>query len=142
VELKRISRAHVGAVTCVDLDTYRVYSGGVDKSVNIFSTATTVANDDNGNADHTSDGGSSVVIDSSNHNDDQGVMRAPARAAVPASRSSRQSNMSSPTGSERPLAYMRHASEVMCLRTAKERVITGCKDGKVRVWSVSTGQCT
>jgi len=40
-----------------------------------------------------------------------------------------------------PLQFMRHTTEVLCLRTLQERIVTGCKDGKVRIWSVTTGSC-
>jgi hypothetical protein len=40
-----------------------------------------------------------------------------------------------------PLIFMRHTTEVLCLQKQEERMVTGSQDGKVRIWSVTTGTC-
>ena len=40
-----------------------------------------------------------------------------------------------------PAMNMRHTCEVLCLKMLAHRIVTGAKDGKVRIWSMSNGEC-
>ncbi|XP_013384756.1 CMT1A duplicated region transcript 1 protein [Lingula anatina] len=41
----------------------------------------------------------------------------------------------------RCLTALRHPAEVLCLEFMYLRVVTGCADGKVRIWNMVTGNC-
>ena len=46
-----------------------------------------------------------------------------------------------PGASAAPITSMRHTAEVLCLKVLCLRVVTGAADGKVRVWSLLSGDC-
>ncbi|CAF0745649.1 unnamed protein product [Rotaria sp. Silwood1] len=41
----------------------------------------------------------------------------------------------------KPLCTFRHPKEVLCLEFLYLRILTGCADGKIRIWSVLSGFC-
>ncbi|CAF4248851.1 unnamed protein product, partial [Adineta steineri] len=42
---------------------------------------------------------------------------------------------------DKPLTALRHPKEVLCLEFLYLRVITGCADGKIRIWNALSGAC-
>ncbi|CAF0829139.1 unnamed protein product [Adineta steineri] len=42
---------------------------------------------------------------------------------------------------DKPLTALRHPKEVLCLEFLYLRVITGCADGKIRIWNALSGTC-